>query len=206
MISLRASLLLKSPELDGNLNDDRHQLSDEDVARFRTSPAYTHNNPGHLKFRGQPDAEQGDEASDGQGYWAKYKTSEVGIRDMMRDIIDIKMVGKSSHIKKTDTLKDFLKVYSATDIDSYLKIVNKLTGLPGDISLEDIPKDRYNRLIRAMIRKENVQFYKENIDTINKLLPEEEKKLLVTDTLERPSSLLELLRAKYGNTSQSSQE
>lgn len=159
-----------TPEPD--LNDERHQMTQEQIDAARKSPAYTHNNPGHLLFNEQENATKGALTKDGN--WAQFTTPEEGIKAMIHDIVNVKIAGKSDHINKQQSLRDLVRVYSSTDHDSYERLIEDRTGLPVYTRLEHIPKHLINPLIRAMIRKENVQFYKENIDTIKRLLPDQE--------------------------------
>lgn len=185
---------------EGDLNDARHQLPQAEIDRMRRGASYTHNNPGHLVFQNQENAIKGDVSPDGKNYWARFKSPDAGIRAMISDVIDIKFSGKSKHITPDQTIGDFISVYTTTDRNSYQKLIKERTGLSPEVKLKDIPKNLYNRFIKAMIRKENVQFYKENLGMINTILPDEESKMLTDSSVKANIPLSQFLKQKNGQS------
>lgn len=70
-----------------------------------SGPALANNNPGNLKFVGQPGAVQGSKAADG-GYFAKFATPQAGAQALINDLTIKYNSGKYQ------TINDLMTVYS----------------------------------------------------------------------------------------------
>ena len=108
-------------------------------------PAYLNNNPGNIKFAGQPGTEQGTPASDG-GYFAKFKTPEEGYR-YLRD----------QHLTKFQnrTLAQHLTTYAppgSNDTSAYIASTAKDLGVTPDTLLSKIDREK---LAQSQIKTES---------------------------------------------------
>lgn len=108
--------------------------------------ALTNNNPGNLKFVGQPGAVKGDPAQDG-GNWAKFNSPEEGLQALAAQI--------KHDAGKGLTVQEFVTKYappSSNDTKTYLQQFMQDTGAKPLDSLASIDP---GKVLRFMARKES---------------------------------------------------
>jgi hypothetical protein len=108
--------------------------------------AYSHNNPGNLKFVGQEGATEGDAAGDG-GSFAKFESPEAGL-DALRAQIE-KDAGRGL------TVREFISKYAppkSNDTETYIRQALGSLRAKEDDLLEDL--DTYD-VMRFVAKKES---------------------------------------------------
>ena len=97
--------------------------------------AFVHNNPGNLKFMGQPGATKGEPAGDG-GYFAKFQTTKDGLMALRRQI--------QLDISRGHTVESFISKYAppnSNDTEKYIKSALNTFGVTRNTKISDVPTD-----------------------------------------------------------------
>lgn len=117
-------------------SDDEEEGAESGPIPATSRIARVHNNPGNLKFVGQPGAEQGEPAAGG-GHWAKFKTVEDGIAALRSQIERDAKAGLS--------VREFVTKYApptdGNDTETYIEQMAEALGAEADEALSGVDLD-----------------------------------------------------------------
>src|ERR1035438_10517512 len=145
-------------------------------------PAYLNNNPGNIKFAGQPGAEQGTPASDG-GYFSKFKTPEDGYR-YLRD----------THIPKfqNKTLAQHISNYAppgSNNTAAYIADASKSLGVTPETPVGQIDREKLAQFQAQKESSSKVRPADEFDAALKKPDPDEFDKALAAPTVTKPGAI-----------------
>lgn len=123
--------------------------------------ASRHNNPGNLKFAGQPNATQGEPAQDG-GYWAKFDTPENGYQALKNQI--------GLNVGRGMTLAQHITQYappSSNNTQQYIQQIADALHVDPNTPLDKVDVDKLAQLQALKESGAQVQGGQPQVDPVN---------------------------------------